>query len=67
LEELDSLKVETKECILQYKEVASQTIEKIDQVEAERMEKVPRLYSNNKSHYMPRQLESNGISMKNIF
>jgi hypothetical protein len=53
LEELDSLKVETKECILQYKEVASQTIEKIDQVEAERMEKVPRLYSNNKSHYMP--------------
>lgn len=43
LEELESLQVETKDRILQYKEVASLYIEEIDQVEAERMEKVPRL------------------------
>lgn len=43
LEELDSLKVETKDRILQYKEEASQYVELMDQVEAERMKQVPRL------------------------
>ena len=43
LEELDSLEVETKERILQHKEVASLHMEDMDQVEAERMDKVPRL------------------------
>ena len=43
LEELDGIETETRERIIQCQEVASEQIESIDQVEAERMRQVPRL------------------------
>jgi len=43
LQDIDSLIVETKQRILEYKKVASQHVELMDQVEAERMCQVPRL------------------------
>ena len=43
LEELDGIETETKERILVNQETASQQIESIDQVEADRMRQVPRL------------------------
>lgn len=43
LQETLSLQTEIKERILQYKELASQTLEEMDLVEAERMRQVPRL------------------------
>lgn len=43
LEELDGIETETKERILAHQEMASQQIESIDQVEADRMRQVPRL------------------------
>lgn len=43
LDDLDALEHECRERILQYKELASQYVEEMDMVEAERMRQVPRL------------------------